>query len=193
MRDIEYGVAGERCPFKGCVCEGAIACPPGWPCFVDKSGDVILILEYDDAGRNPLIDLYLSIDSDSRSLGRPPSAQADLEGWLTVLLENGTNYIAYHGSTVVGHSTYSPGFGHPPELITFVHPDYRDRGIGTELSRHCIENANDQNDGLILNVGRSNQRATHVGKKLGFFTADVDQFPTRMRLRFDNDQRTSDA
>lgn len=188
-----YGEPGERCPFKGCTCVGPAACPPGWPCFIDKTGDVIVLVEYDDADRSQLLELYETIRSQGRSLGRPPRDPENLADWLDSILDSGTNYVAYHESMVVGHSTYSPGATRTPELLTFVHPAYWDRGIGTELSRHCIQTATRKNDALLINVARSNGRATHVGKKLGFCTAPMEEYSTRMRLTFDTDPYHSDA
>lgn len=193
MTTDQYGEPGRNCPFEGGSCDGPATCPPERPCLVDKAGDLIHFLEYVPDDYDPLLEMYRYTSQECRSLGRPPVDRANLEAWLDSLLESGFNYVAFHESRIVGHSAFTADDGGTPELLTFIHPEYWDRGIGTEISRHCIEAATRYSDELFINVARSNQRATHVGKKLGFDTTPMEKFTTRRWLTFDTGPTRSDA
>ncbi|ELZ80840.1 N-acetyltransferase GCN5 [Haloferax larsenii JCM 13917] len=167
-------------------CVGTPYCPPRCPRFVDKHGIGLVVRTYVSDDWERLREMYLSYGTEHRSLGLPPTGAARIDEWLEGLVERGRNYVAVDGKEVVGHATYAPRDDPEPELAVFVHPDSHDRGIGTELCRHVVADAESNgHDALVLHVAPENRRAIHVYLGLGFEVVPSESSETKMRLSFD--------
>ncbi|MDY6764135.1 MAG: GNAT family N-acetyltransferase [Halobacteria archaeon] len=184
------GTSNSCCNFwDNAECKGTEFCPPRCPRFVDKYGAPIVIRPYQPTDYDRLMGMYEDYASEHRSLGVPPPPAKNLvEEWLDRLTERGQNFVALDGNRIVGHAVYSPVDSEEPELAVFVHQDYHERGIGTELCKHVLAYAADEGyESIVLNVERRNKRAIHVFKKLGFEptqnAGDEDRFDMiEMRL-----------
>ncbi len=139
--------------------------------FVDRKGDRVVIRRYvHDRDRENLIRMYETFSPDNRCLGLPPSTRIAIEHWVDYLAERGFALVAEIDGRIVGHCSIVPTEdGKKVDLSIFVHQDYQDRGIGQKLLRNMIEFARKAGfDGIMLVTERSNERALHVYRKLGF-------------------------
>ena len=139
--------------------------------FVDRKGDRVVIRRYvHDRDRENLIHMYETFSPDNRCLGLPPSTRIAIEHWVDYLAERGFALVAEIDGRIVGHCSIVPTEdGKKVDLSIFVHQDYQDRGIGQKLLRNMIEYARKVGfDGIMLVTERSNERALHVYRKLGF-------------------------
>lgn len=84
--------------------------------------------------------------------------------------KGGFAIVAEIDGKIVGHCVIVPTEdGSIADLSIFVHQEYQDRGIGQELLKRMIEYAKDVGfKGITLITERSNVRAIHVYKKMGF-------------------------
>lgn len=70
---------------------------------------------------------------------------------------------------MVGHVGVGPADADDSEFVIFVHRDYQNRGLGTELVNQTVAYAADQDyDVLTLSVSRGNRLAIHVYRNVGF-------------------------
>ncbi len=139
--------------------------------FKDRMGDTILIRQYDHSkDRENLIKMYETFSPENRCLGLPPSTRIGIENWVDFLAERGFAIVAEIDGKIVGHCVIVPTEdGSIADLSIFVHQDYQDRGIGQEVLKNMIEYAKNAGfKGITLITERSNERAIHVYKKLGF-------------------------
>lgn len=167
----ETGTACDSWDNTGCV--GTPFCPPRCPRYVDAEGTpyVIRLFESDDLAS--LVEMYETIESESRTMGLPPTGRPAIEAWLERLADRGWNLLAVHGDRVVGHVGVAPTDADDPQFVIFVHHEYQNRGLGTELVNHTVAYAADRDyDALTLSVSRGNRRAIHVYKNVGFELED---------------------
>lgn len=150
--------------------EGETGPPPAEATdFVDEEGVAWRVRPYEPDDREPLLETYFDFDPDQRAQGVPPLTDDRIVDWLDALLEDGRNFVAASGGRVVGHALYTPTDAPEPELAVFVHQNYQNRGIGTELCRRVVEAAAAADrDALVLEVEPRNRIAIRVYEKLGF-------------------------
>jgi RimJ/RimL family protein N-acetyltransferase len=103
-----------------------------------------------------------------------------------MLIEEGHNIVAEGPDRLVGHVVYTPVEADCPELAVFVHPEFHDRGIGTELCKQIAAAAVDTGrEALELHVERRNRAAISVYRRIGFEVVDDDHC-LRMVLPLDD-------
>ncbi len=139
--------------------------------FKDRKGSDVLIRGYDHSkDREKLIEMYESFSPENRCLGLPPSTRIAIENWVDFLASRGFGIVAEIDGKIVGHCVIVPTEdGRKVDLSIFVHQDYHDRGIGQALLKEIIRYAKDMGfEGITLVTERTNTRAVHVYKKLGF-------------------------
>ncbi len=136
----------------------------------DKKGERILIRAYDHKkDREKLITMYQTFDPDQRCLGLPPLSRKAIENWIDYLADSGFAIVAEKDDRLVGHLVIVPSEDGRVDLTIFVHQDYQNRGIGQEMMKLMIEFCRKAKfKGIILVTERTNARAIHVYKKLGF-------------------------
>ncbi|RLI78738.1 GNAT family N-acetyltransferase [Archaeoglobales archaeon] len=143
--------------------------------ITDRKGDLILIRPYEhEKDREKLIEMYETFSPDNRCLGLPPTTRMAIENWIDFLAENGFNIVAEHNGRIVGHLVVVPTKDFKKvDLTIFVHQDYQNRGIGQEMMKLIIDYCKNKGfEGIMLVTERTNARAIHVYKKLGFYVVD---------------------
>ncbi|WP_456468593.1 GNAT family N-acetyltransferase [Archaeoglobus sp.] len=141
------------------------------PVYVtDRKGEKILIRQYDHKeDREKLIEMYETFDPDYRCLGLPPISRRAIENWIDYLAEYGFAIVAEKDGRIVGHLVIVPTEDNKVDLTIFVHQDYQNRGIGQEMMKLIIDYCKKVGfEGIMLVTERTNARAIHVYKKLGF-------------------------
>ncbi len=136
----------------------------------DRKGDEILIRQYHhDRDREKLIEMYENYDPDYRCLGLPPLSRKAIENWVDYLAEYGFAIVAEKDGRIIGHLVIVPTEDNKVDLTIFIHQDYQNRGIGQEMMKLIIDYCRKAGfDGIMLVTERTNARAIHVYKKLGF-------------------------
>ncbi len=145
--------------------------------FVDRKGDRVVVRKYEhELDRENLIHMYETFSPDNRCLGLPPSTRIAIEHWVDYLAERGFAIVAEMDGKIVGHCSIVPTEdGRKVDLSIFVHQDYQDRGIGQKLLRLMIDYAKRAGfEGIMLVTERSNERALHVYRKLGFVVVNPE-------------------
>ena len=85
--------------------------------------------------------------------------------------------------TIVDHTAVVPAGATKPESVIFVHTEYQNRYIGTELLEHVIAYADHRkHDELYLNVSRGRPRAIDVYEKVGFSLTSTNVMDLEMAL-----------
>jgi RimJ/RimL family protein N-acetyltransferase len=119
---------------------------------------------------------YDDLESTSTAQGVPPKGREYVAEWIDDLTGRGLNLVCVREGQIAGHVAAVPADPAAPELSVFVHHDYQNRGLGTELVKHTVAYAADRDyDALTLSVSRGNHRAIHVYKNVGF-EFEGDQF-----------------
>lgn len=151
--------------------------------FEDTSGRRIRIEALDDPTREPLVQMYLDLDGRCRAMGIPPATESDLRTWLAGL-EDGRNLVARAEERVVGHAVLlSDGEG-SHELAIFVHQEFQNAGIGTELTRALLGDGRaDDIDRVWLTVACSNAAAKRLFRSLGFSVVERSRRQLQMERK----------
>lgn len=164
-------------------CEGTQECPPRCPRFFDKKGRPMIVREFNSDDRSSLMKMYTSLEVDDQTMGVPPQKTEVLEQWLDNILSEGWNLIASHNDHVVGHAAVTPKSKNEPEFVIFVHREYRDRGIGTELVKQVLAHTEMMDyRNIVLDVARTNKRAINVYESLGFDIVSETQMYKQMQM-----------
>lgn len=170
MQSLPEDVAEQACTgWDNDGCEGTSYCPPRCPRFYDDTGTPMLVYPYEAVTREPLQAMYATFDSEHRTKGLPPATSAQLESWLDELTGTGWNLVTVCDEQIVGHVSVAPVDADEPELVIFVHPDFQNRGIGTEMLKQVIAYADHRDhEALSLIVESGNERALTVYENVGF-------------------------
>jgi len=168
------------------ACVGAPSCPPRCPRFVDSEGSrwTLRPADADDADR--IAAMYAEFGAADRAQGIPPALDHRRQEWVEMLLEEGHNIVAEGADRIVGHVVYTPVDEAQPELAVFVHPEFHNRGIGTELCKQVAAAAADAGrEALELHVEPTNRAAISVYHRIGFEEVPADH-GLRMVLPLDD-------
>jgi N-acetylglutamate synthase-like GNAT family acetyltransferase len=85
------------------------------------------------------------------------------------MIATGVNLIAVSNSGIVGHTALFPINDRKCELLVVVWPQFQNIGIGTELTRGCVDMACELGfEQIWLPVDSTNLRARHIYAKCGF-------------------------
>ena len=103
--------------------------------FHDGAARLIEIRAWEPGDWSALTALYDAfLAAGDRTRGLPPLNAPQRASWLEELVTRGPNLTAWAGQRIVGHAAlvaHDGGASH--ELVLFVHPDYREAGIGAAL------------------------------------------------------------
>nr|WP_232215836.1 GNAT family N-acetyltransferase [Archaeoglobus veneficus] len=81
--------------------------------------------------------------------------------------------VAECGRKIVGQAAVIPSGRDTAELCIFVHRNYQNRGIGQQMLRLIVDYCRRAGyRGIYLTTERSNVRAIHVFRKVGFRIVD---------------------
>ncbi|WP_253736686.1 GNAT family N-acetyltransferase [Halohasta salina] len=167
-------------------CAGTEHCPPRCPRFVDAEGARWTLRSAGPADADELAAMYAAFGAADRAQGIPPAVDHRRQEWVEMLLEEGNNIVAEGADGLVGHVVYTPVDDAQPELAVFVHPDFHNRGIGTELCKQIAAAAiAADREALELHVEPSNRAAISVYQRIGFEEAPADH-GLRMVLPLDD-------
>jgi RimJ/RimL family protein N-acetyltransferase len=163
------------------------------PWFLDAEGRVLRLRPYQPRDRTALEAMYLDLDPYSRTLGVPPKSEDGLAGWLDHLLEDGWNIVASDDGDIVGHVAVVPADADEPEFVIFVHQEYQNSGIGSELLTETVTHvAAAGYDGLRLTVATGNEAAIAVFENLGFEVTKQLKWEQQMRLGLESSGASGD-
>jgi GNAT superfamily N-acetyltransferase len=128
--------------------------------------------------------MYHCFSPKPASQGLPPADLEICQRWLDDLIQIGENLLAWHEREVIGHAALIPDLkGRSGEYVIFVHQDYRNRGIGTALTRAILDKARDLGfQSVWLTVAITNSIAIRLYVKLGFQYCDMDECERTMRI-----------
>lgn len=149
--------------------------------------------------REQLVGMYRGFAPDERAQGVPPFDDDRIAPWLDGLLESGWNVVAVSDGVFAGHALYTPRDADEPELAVFVHQNYQNRGLGTELCRHVVATAAAADrDALVLEVESRNRVAVRIYEKLGFERVESSRAGDRrpqieLRMRLDLSEPSATA
>lgn len=183
--DMDSSRETESCTsWDNSACEGTRFCPPRCPRVTDDDGTPLLVRPYQPSDFDSLVAMYEAFDGSATTMGLPPFARPRIREWISKLTDDGWNLVAAIGDRIVGHVAVTPVDAVEPKFVVFVHTDFHDRGIGTELLEQLVAYADDRaHDALTLSVATDNHRAITVYENVGFETIDQSELNATMRLR----------
>ncbi len=153
--------------------------------FVDKQGDRFHLGPYACEDREALTEMYDCFTPKAITQGLPPTNAQARHEWIAYLIDAGENFLAWLGGRVVGHSCLIPESGRRQgEYVIFVDQPYRNRGLGTALTRLAIQRAEEMKmEAVWLTVEALNFKAVKLYKKIGFVFCDSGERERTMILR----------
>lgn len=168
-------------------CEGTPYCPPRCPRFFDTEGTPTVVRPFRDQDRSDLVSMYDELENPGRSQGIPPRERDAIAEWIDGLTDRGLNLVCLVDKRVVGHIAAVPASSPTPELSIFVHQEFQNRGIGTELLKQLIAySAAGDKEQLRLIVSTGNRRAITVYENIGFERVERDIMEIEMALSLEN-------
>jgi RimJ/RimL family protein N-acetyltransferase len=152
---------------------------------LDKYGRPFEVGECGFGDQSCLADMYEVFLPKPASQGLPPPEPETCQRWLSSLLEIAVNLLAWKDDKVVGHAVLIKDHRSPSgEFVIFVHQDYRNLAIGTELARLTMERAKNMEwKSVWLTVAVTNFIAVKLYRKLGFEYSDMDDCERTMILK----------
>jgi GNAT superfamily N-acetyltransferase len=141
-----------------------------------------------------LLEMYRLFYPKPASQGLPPEDPEICHNWLKTLFEVGTNLLAWKGDNVIGHAALVPDMkGKSGEFVIFVDQNYRNLGIGTELTQFTLEKYRQFGfDSVWLTVNISNFIAIKLYRRFGFEYCDMDRSERIMTVKLRSTKSTED-
>jgi GNAT superfamily N-acetyltransferase len=165
---------------KGFIME----CPPRIQCR-DRLGFPFEVGECNLDDLSHLMGMYHVFSPKPASQGLPPPEPATCRKWARSLFEKGFNLLAWRENRVIGHAALIKDFkGESGEFVIFVHQNFRNSGIGTELTRLSIQKAKELGlTSMWLTVSMNNFIAVKLYRNQGFKYSDMDECERTMILK----------
>ncbi len=136
--------------------------------YEDTTGEIIFVTIFVPEERENLIKMYEDFSPEKRCCGLPPATRKGIEVWIDRLHENGYGFIAKLGDRIIGHIAAVPAKDEA-EFAVFIHQDFEDRGIGSELIRFASKFLNERGIKKLKAVTeRTNRIAVKTYRNLGF-------------------------
>ncbi|MDD5542790.1 MAG: GNAT family N-acetyltransferase [Acidobacteriia bacterium] len=144
--------------------------------FVDKQGSRATVRSYRPSDLKNVLEMYYQFEPKQLAQRLPPRTDEQIQRWIACLTHDGENFVALVGRHVVGHTVLCDLLDGRAELAIFVHQDFRNRGIGTQLLELARRAALAEGYRQIwISVESSNLQAIRVFLKTGFqFTGTFD-------------------
>jgi ribosomal protein S18 acetylase RimI-like enzyme len=149
-----------------------------------RLGRTLLARQYtvDDFGA--LVEMYKGFEPKRVAQGLPPPDVPRIARWLDELQNKSRALLALDGPRVVGHALLCPISDAAVEFTVFVHQDFREEGLGTELTRLAIAHATEMGFAEIyLTTELTNFPALRLYRKAGFEILSSYGDECEMRLR----------
>ncbi|WP_290596269.1 MULTISPECIES: GNAT family N-acetyltransferase [unclassified Archaeoglobus] len=142
--------------------------------YEDKTGEIVSVTIFVPEERENLIKMYEDYSPEKRCCGLPPVTRKGIETWIDGLHESGYGFIAKLGDRVVGHIAVVP-VKDEAEFAVFIHQDFENRGIGSELIRFASKFLKERGVKKLKAVTeRTNRRAVETYRHLGFEIVSYD-------------------
>ncbi len=108
----------------------------------DESPGRVHITTFQEKDLPALLDMYASFEPKNLALGLPPVTPEVRAKWINNLAHERLNVIAEYEGRIVGHASVIdiPDADYC-EFMSFVHQDFRGRGIGTALTEEICRRA----------------------------------------------------
>jgi len=138
--------------------------------FADKKGVTFEVGRCDWGDLQCLLTMYDEFEPKRALQGLPPENSEARREWVCNLLKNGENFLIWKEDEVLGHAALLPDFKRKDaEFIIFVSEPFRNRGLGTALTKAAIDRANELGLEVIwLTVESRNFNAIGLYKKFNF-------------------------
>jgi GNAT superfamily N-acetyltransferase len=152
---------------------------------IDKSGQPYSVGSGNTTDGSLIMDMYRVFSPRPASQGLPPENPETCEKWVEDILQIGINVLAQREGKIIGHASLIPdGNRNTGEFIIFVHQDYRNLGVGTELTKWIFERARGLGFRSVwLTVAMSNFIAIKLYRKLGFEYCEMDDCERTMAIK----------
>jgi RimJ/RimL family protein N-acetyltransferase len=152
----------------------------------DKFGEPFEIGRCEADDLSLLLEMYFNFSPKPASQGLPPQDTEVCHSWVKRLFEIGMNFLAWKNGRVIAHTALIPDpNGKSVEFIVFVDQNYRNIGIGTELTLTTLEEAKGLGfRSAWLVVETSNFIAIKLYLNFGFQFRDMDFCERIMLLTF---------
>jgi len=151
----------------------------------DKSGEPFDLRPCDAEDFSCLMYMYETFTPKPASQGLPPEDPETCEHWVRGLLEAGLNVLAWRESRVIGHAAlvFDPN-GKSGEFVIFVNQNFRNLGVGTELTDLILASARELGlNSVWLTVANTNFVAMKLYNKMGFKPCDMDACERMMMIK----------
>ncbi len=147
--------------------------PPREPAprrLCDKHGRAFDVRFLADGDRAALLRFYEEFEPKRGAQGLPPKGTERVKRWLATVLAQGIHLVALRDGDLIGHALLVPTHAEGvSEYAIFLREDERGQGVGTELTRACIEVAREAGvRRLWLSVELQNRAAVRSYEKAGF-------------------------
>lgn len=127
-----------------------------------------------------LAEMYDEFDSGQRAQATPPIGAGAVRAWLTDVLD-GVNVVAVHEDRFVGHVCFVPDDTGRHELAIFVHREYQQAGIGTNLIAAVMGHTQERGVTFVwLSVESWKRNAQRLYSRAGFSTVNPVEAAHRM-------------
>lgn len=137
--------------------------------FIDKTGARATARSFRPQDLKALQEMYFQFEPKQIAQRMPPRTEEQISRWIHCLTHDGENFVALVGRRLVGHTVLCNLQDGRAELAIFVHQDFQNRGIGTQLiqlaKRAAMAAAYRQ---IWISVESSNLQAIRVFQKNSF-------------------------
>jgi RimJ/RimL family protein N-acetyltransferase len=153
---------------------------------IDKKGGPFQIGGCQGGDFSRLLDMYDLFSPKPASQGLPPPDLQSRLKWVKNIFKVAENFLAWTQDRVIGHAALIPDFkSNDGEFLIFVDQSYRNRGVGTELTRLAIDRGRALKlRSVWLTVEAYNFRAIGLYKRFGFKFRERDECERTMVLNF---------
>jgi RimJ/RimL family protein N-acetyltransferase len=137
--------------------------------FLTKDRQPVRLQLLGENQHGQFVDAYLAFRPRNSFQGLPPLRDEVCLKWVREMTDTGVNLVAVSQSRIVGHTALFPIDDRRCELLVVVWPEFQNIGIGTELTRGCVDLASEMGfEQMWLPVDATNLRARHIYAKCGF-------------------------
>lgn len=131
-----------------------------------------------------LVSMYDDFDPTQRAQGVPPLTTEGIQEWLSSVL-GGVNVVAVINDDIVGHIGFVPDGTDRHELMIFVHQDYQQAGIGSNLMAAGLGHAKEAGVGYVwLSVEKTKRYQQRFYNRAGFSAVNPMGMTYRMSRSF---------
>jgi ribosomal protein S18 acetylase RimI-like enzyme len=148
-----------------------------------SDGRTLLVRAFDPDDFPTLVEMYKGFEPKRVAQGLPPPDVPRIAQWLDRLQTKSHSLLALDGKRVVGHVILCPISEPAVEYTIFVHQDYRQRGVGTAMTRLALDWVSEMGFvDVFLTAELSNVPALSLYRKFDFQTQSVFGDECEMKL-----------